>query len=102
MTTQQLIFQETIAGLKRALKRDEEGTWAPFVRSKSPLSHILLTSARFAASESDSSINRPTNRDTKRKRGARYVQQGQLDNSSGPRVYKRVWPISPLRLHFAY
>lgn len=48
----------------------------------------------YAASDSDDSILRPTNRGNKLKRKAKFVQEGRLDQADGPRVYKRVSNVS--------
>ncbi|KAH8598802.1 RXT2-like protein [Bisporella sp. PMI_857] len=63
--SQAVIFAETIAGMKRAVKRREYD------------------------SDSDSSIEHLTNRGNKLKRKARYVRQGQLAPPTGPPTYKR-------------
>ncbi|KAI9795780.1 MAG: hypothetical protein M1835_005224 [Candelina submexicana] len=65
MTAQAQLIEETVRGMKRVLTRTDYD------------------------SESDQSINQPTNRGNKLKRKARYVQEGQLDRPNGPRVYKR-------------
>lgn len=65
MASQAAIFAETIAGMKRAVRRQDYD------------------------SDSDSSIEALTNRGNKLKRKARYVHQGQLAPPNGPPVYKR-------------
>lgn len=50
----------------------------------------MLTSTPPAASDSDDSIIKPSNRGNKLKRKAQYVREGQLDLPNGPKVYKRV------------
>ncbi|KAI9727533.1 MAG: hypothetical protein M1828_006475 [Chrysothrix sp. TS-e1954] len=65
MANQQAILVEAISAMKRAVARADD------------------------ASESDDSIDRPTNRGNKLKRKAKYVQQGQLSQADGPRAYKR-------------
>ncbi|KAI9655061.1 MAG: hypothetical protein M1829_000694 [Trizodia sp. TS-e1964] len=42
-----------------------------------------------SGSESDSSIQGPSNRGNKLKRKARFVHEGQMDGTIGPRAYKR-------------
>ena len=42
------------------------------------------------ASDSDDTFYGVSNRGNKLKRKAQYVQEGQLDMPSGPKVYKRV------------
>ena len=56
-----------------------------------PQSTAKLT--QLPASASDDSICAATNRGNKRKRKARYVQQGRLDQAGGSRSYRRVRPI---------
>lgn len=65
MASQAAIFAETIAGMKKAIKR------------------------KAYDSDSDSSIEYLTNRGHKLKKKARYVHEGQLAPPSGPLVYKR-------------
>ncbi|EON61429.1 hypothetical protein W97_00644 [Coniosporium apollinis CBS 100218] len=65
MASQQAYFQDVLFGMKKALARADD------------------------ASDSDDSVERLTNRGQKRKRNAKYVQEGRLDNSVGPRVYRR-------------
>ncbi|KAJ2904693.1 rxt2-like protein [Zalerion maritima] len=66
MATQQMIFAETIAGLRRALKR------------------------KSYESDSDDEVEGPSNRGNKLKRKAKYVHQGQMAVPTGPEVYKEV------------
>ncbi|KAI9839921.1 MAG: hypothetical protein M1819_000113 [Sarea resinae] len=65
MAAQAVLIAETIAGMKKAIsRRDDE-------------------------SDSDESINHPSNRGNKLKRKARYVHEGQLNLPNGPSVYRR-------------
>ncbi|CZT04932.1 uncharacterized protein RAG0_11197 [Rhynchosporium agropyri] len=65
MATQAAIFAETIAGMKKAVKR------------------------KAYDSDSDSSIEHLTNRGNKLRKKARFIHEGQLAPPSGPQVYKR-------------
>ncbi|SLM39907.1 Transcriptional regulatory protein RXT2, N-terminal [Lasallia pustulata] len=65
MATQAVLIAETIAGMKKAITRNQH------------------------SSESDDSIAKPSNRGNKLKRKAQYVREGQLDLPNGPKVYKR-------------
>ncbi|KAK0117732.1 hypothetical protein ONS95_012060 [Cadophora gregata] len=65
MASQAAIFAETIAGMKRAVKR------------------------KAYDSDSDSSIENLTNRGNKLRKKARFIHEGQLAPPSGPQVYKR-------------
>ncbi|KAL3420763.1 hypothetical protein PVAG01_07208 [Phlyctema vagabunda] len=65
MASQAAIFADTIAGMKRAVKR------------------------KAYDSDSDSSIENLTNRGNKLRKKARYVHEGQLAPPSGPVVYRR-------------
>ncbi|KAH7380854.1 RXT2-like protein [Cadophora sp. MPI-SDFR-AT-0126] len=65
MASQAAIFADTIAGMKRAVKR------------------------KAYDSDSDSSIENLTNRGNKLRKKARFIHEGQLAPPSGPQVYKR-------------
>ncbi|RDL42015.1 Uncharacterized protein BP5553_01994 [Venustampulla echinocandica] len=65
MASQAIIFAETIAGMKRAVKRKSYGKMQI------------------------SSIEQLTNRGNKLRRRARFVHEGQLAPPTGPQVYKR-------------
>ncbi|KAH7342195.1 RXT2-like protein [Rhexocercosporidium sp. MPI-PUGE-AT-0058] len=65
MASQAAIFAETIAGMKKAVKR------------------------KAYDSDSDSSIENLTNRGNKLRKKARFIHEGQLAPPSGPQVYKR-------------
>ncbi|PQE24553.1 Transcriptional regulatory rxt2 protein [Rutstroemia sp. NJR-2017a WRK4] len=64
MASQAAIFADTIAAMKKAVKR------------------------KSYDSDSDSSIERLTNRGNKLRKRARYVHQGQLAPPTGPQVYR--------------
>ncbi|KAK2626093.1 hypothetical protein QTJ16_004355 [Diplocarpon rosae] len=65
MASQAAIFAETIAGMKKAVKR------------------------KAYDSDSDDSIEHLTNRGSKLRKKARFAHEGQLAPPSGPQVYKR-------------
>ncbi|PMD48319.1 hypothetical protein L207DRAFT_505351 [Hyaloscypha variabilis F] len=65
MASQAALFSETIAAMKKAVKR------------------------KAYDSDSDSSIEQLTNRGNKLRKKARYIHEGQLALPSGPQVYKR-------------
>ncbi|CCU82824.1 hypothetical protein BGHDH14_bgh00064 [Blumeria hordei DH14] len=65
MTTQQAVFADTIACMKKAIKR------------------------KAYDSDSDTSIDKCTNRGNKLRKRARFVYEGQLVPPSGPQVYRR-------------
>ncbi|CAG8950642.1 hypothetical protein HYFRA_00002851 [Hymenoscyphus fraxineus] len=65
MATQQAMFSETIAGMKKALKR------------------------KSYDSDSDSSIEEMTNRGNKLKKRSRFVHEHQLAAPTGPQAYKK-------------
>jgi hypothetical protein len=87
MASQQLIFAETIAGMKKAIKRKAYGM-TPFAPSFSN----LLMSLCDSDSDFDSEIEQLTNRGNKLRKKARFVHEGQLACPTGPQVYKRVRP----------
>ncbi|KAI9655316.1 MAG: hypothetical protein M1821_005463 [Bathelium mastoideum] len=65
MAGQQIYIEETIRAMKKAIAREDD------------------------ASDSDDSIVNYTNRGNKLKRKAKYVQEGKLNNPSGPQAYRR-------------
>ncbi|TAQ89463.1 hypothetical protein B7494_g2218 [Chlorociboria aeruginascens] len=69
MASQVILFTETIAGMKKAIKRKAYDS--------------------NSNSDSDSSIEQLTNRGNKLRKKARYVHEGQLAPPTGPKVYKR-------------
>jgi hypothetical protein len=86
MASQAALISETIAGMKKAVKRKAYGMLHP----RSILRTPLLISAQTIDSDSDASIDQLTNRGNKLRKKARYVHEGQLAPPSGPQVYKRV------------
>lgn len=64
MTSQQILFAETIAGMKKAFKR------------------------KAYESDSDSEVEGYSNRGNKLKKRARFARQGQLAPTQGPSAYK--------------
>ena len=85
MATQQLIFAETIAGMKKAIKRKAYG-----MTRFAPSFGNLLMSLCDSDSDSDSEIEQLTNRGNKLRKKARFMHEGQLARPTGPQVYKRV------------
>ncbi len=89
MATQAAIFAETIAGMKKAVKRRAYGMhWS--LQLGASISNI-----DNADSDSDSSIENLTNRGNKLRKKARFVHEGQLSAPNGPLVYKRVCSCVP-------
>jgi hypothetical protein len=85
MASQQLIFAETIAGMKKAIKRKVYG-----MTRFTPSFGNLLMPLCGSDSDSDSEIEQLTNRGNKLRKKARFVHEGQLARPTGPQVYKRV------------
>ncbi|CAM1501911.1 Fc.00g038950.m01.CDS01 [Cosmosporella sp. VM-42] len=71
MATQQILFAETIAGMKKAFKRK-----------------AYADLGRVAESDSDSEIENYSNRGNKLKKGARFAHKGQLVPTNGPSSYQ--------------
>ena len=111
-TQQSVVFAETIRAMKLAMRRHDNGRFAPLLSlslppspSPSPLSPsqnrrqrttpvqrtetVLLTPSSTPDSDSDESVHQPTNRGNKLKRNASNVREGRLDITGG-RSYKRV------------
>lgn len=81
----------TTTSLRRDHHRHEAGYGESRRRYHLPIQTLpstILTSG--AASASDDSIHAVSNRGNKRKKRAKYVQQGRLDQADGPRTYRRV------------
>ena len=87
MATQAVLIAETIAGMKKAISRNQ---YCPYICYSILKVLRTLTAALSTASDSDDSISKPSNRGNKLKRKAQYVHEGQLDLPNGPKVYKRV------------
>ena len=87
MASQQVLFAETIAGMKKAFKRKSYGTQTSvrFLRLKNPQLTMPTTE-----SDSDSEIESYSNRGNKLKKKARFARQGQLVPNNGPSSYKEV------------
>lgn len=84
MSAQQAQFAETIRAMKLAMKRRANGAW----QTSTPHSQAsILTDADYE-SDSESSLHASTNRGNKLRRHARYVRQGQLDDT-GRLAYRR-------------
>lgn len=80
--------------LRRHNRGHEEGRQKKIIRYSSFLAHSYLPrfvdSLSTTDSDSDSSIERLTNRGNKLRKRARYVHQGQLAPPTGPQVYREV------------
>ena len=86
MAHQAAIFAETIAGMKKAVKRKAYGKGL----SHCAIPDHLLILCNDADSDSDSSIEQLTNRGNKLRKKSRFVHEGQLAPPTGPQVYKTV------------
>lgn len=86
MASQAALISETIAAMKKAVKRKAYGMLPSSINSPYTLANIALN----IDSDSDVSIDQLTNRGNKLRKKARYVHEGQLAPPSGPQVYKRV------------
>lgn len=80
------MFANTIVGMKKAVKRKAYGMVTTF--PEQPFG--VLTFLFYTDSDSDSSIDQPTNRGNKLRRKARFVREGQLAVPNGPSVYRKV------------
>lgn len=86
MASQQVLFNETIAGMKKAFKRKAYGRFTAKTRSAVRNSNCVLRTE----SDSDSEIDHYTNRGHKLKKRARFAHKGQLVPPTGPSAYKEV------------
>lgn len=77
-TKDQVLFTDTFLALKKAVKRKAYGEFLP-IHGATP----SITDFYCAESDSDSSIDQPTNRGNKLKKKARLVREGQLNAPSG-------------------
>ena len=73
MARQEQVFAQTIMDMKRAMGRKADGQRTSALTGMS--SRLIVSSD----SEADDFIQKPTNRGNKRKRGAKFVQEGRLD-----------------------
>ncbi|KIE03594.1 rxt2-like protein, partial [Metarhizium majus ARSEF 297] len=78
MATQQILFAETIAGMKKAFKR------------------------KAYESDSDSEIDSFTNRGHKLQKRARFVHKGHLAPATGPSAYKEAVDYAGVRRNILY
>ncbi|KAG8423756.1 hypothetical protein J3458_000621 [Metarhizium acridum] len=78
MATQQILFAETIAGMKKAFKR------------------------KAYESDSDSEIDSFTNRGHKLQKRARFVHKGHLAPAAGPSAYKEAVDYAGVRRNILY
>ncbi|KAK7407934.1 hypothetical protein QQX98_009896 [Neonectria punicea] len=86
MATQQVLFSETIAGMKKAFKRKAYGMVLPDATSRRRTTDLR----RAAESDSDSEIENYSNRGHKLKKRARFAHKGQLVPTDGPSSYRQV------------
>ncbi|KAJ6442094.1 glycoside hydrolase family 3 [Purpureocillium lavendulum] len=93
MASQQILFAETIAGMKKAFKRKAYGAFSfpPLVAS------TARSPTLFAESDSDSEIENHGNRGNKLKKRARFARQGQLAPTDGPSFYKEAIDYAGVR-----
>lgn len=92
MASQQILFAETIAGMRKAIKRKAFGRWAV---AEGVSSAELLTATVNAESDSDSEVENRGNRGGKLKKRARFARLGQLVPTQGPSAYKEVRSLPP-------
>ncbi|XWW98724.1 hypothetical protein V2A60_006726 [Cordyceps javanica] len=88
MATQQILFAETIAGMKKAFKRRAYGG--------------ILSRSHMAESDSDSEIEHYSNRGHKLKKKGRFAHKGQLVPPSGPSAYKEALDYAGVRRSIIY
>lgn len=86
MASQQVLFAETIAGMKKAFKRKAYGKLfsGNFSRGST------ADGDRASESDSDSEVENHGNRGSKMKKRARFARRGQLVPTQGPSAYKAV------------
>lgn len=87
MASQQILFAETIAGMKKAFKRKSYGTEISLRLSRWRDWQLTIHPTE---SDSDSEIESYSNRGNKLKKQARFARQGQLVPNNGPSSYKEV------------
>lgn len=85
MASQQILFAETIAGMKKAFKRRAYGEFYRLFAESDHANPLASTE-----SDSDSEIESFTNRGNKLKKRARFAHKGQLMPTAGPGAYKEV------------
>lgn len=88
MPSQQVEVAEAIAGIKRALKREREGT-ITFSRLF-PLNSAGTNGAPPESAPSDQPVVAASNRGNKLQQGAKFVHEGSLTYLSGSEVYREV------------
>jgi hypothetical protein len=89
MPPQHVEIAETIAALKRTLRREKEGISSSTYPNWCWLRVSLTRFPRPAPT--NEAISSATNRGNKLKRGANYVHAGALPYPHGPEGYKEVW-----------
>ncbi|TFB07794.1 hypothetical protein CCMA1212_000725 [Trichoderma ghanense] len=92
-SSQQVLFAETIAGMKKAFKRRAYGE---LCRASQPTSHHANPVAS-TESDSDSEIESYTNRGNKLKKRARFAHKGQLLPATAPVAYKETVEYAGVR-----
>ena len=92
MPPQHVEIAETIAALKRTLRREREGTTPAPCRLVGAAE--VLANPSCPQAPSDQPIYSATNRGNKLKRGASYVHAGVLPYPHGPDGYKQVGGIA--------
>ena len=93
MPPQHVEIAETIAALKRALRREREGNLSPISQASRSLQDLLLTQLSRPA-PTDQVISAATNRGHKLSRGANYVHAGALPYPHGPEGHKQVRSVN--------
>lgn len=87
-TQQQALIMETVAAIKKALKRKAYGM--TFSVEVHVLKVFLILTCPSTESDSDSSIDQSTNRGNKLKKRARFVSHGRIGPSLDSAAYKEV------------
>ncbi|GKT57836.1 LOW QUALITY PROTEIN: RXT2-like protein [Colletotrichum tofieldiae] len=87
MATQQILFAETVAAMKKALKRK---TYADSLLDLAVALCPKHSDKQLAESDSDDEIDHYGNRGHKLKKRALFSHKGQLAPPSGPEVYNEV------------
>ncbi|EWZ87908.1 hypothetical protein FOWG_09574 [Fusarium oxysporum f. sp. lycopersici MN25] len=99
MASQQILFAETIAGMKKAFKRKSYGTEISLRLSRWRDWQLTIHPTE---SDSDSEIESYSNRGNKLKKQARFARQGQLVPNNGPSSYKEYVEYGGVRRPILY
>lgn len=89
MAPQHVEIAETLAAVKRALRRGKEGQQCPRKLHSFRSEHCMLTLSPHPAPIAQP-ITAASNRGKKLEQGAKYVHEGSLSFTHGPDVYKQV------------